>query len=168
MKLDNITTALEERFALQSYRDDHFDRHVTGSGKPRPVTVKEHPGALAFKRSEIPRKALYDELADKAARQPIVKGGPIRGYIGKDGRCQKYNIETLEFTSYTVDSAGNPVTLTYFPMTAEGWERNKNNAKHGYAARLPWSPERPSEALHNRKTLSTDRPERLRLLPERL
>ena len=132
MKLDNITDALEERFAVQAYRDDHFKRHVTKSGKARPETLKEYPGALAFKLSDVPRKDLYDELADKAARQPV--GGDIRGYIDNRGRCQKYNVRTLEFTSYTVSTVKETVTLTYFPMTADGWESNKRN--HPYKEKI--------------------------------
>lgn len=129
MKIKKIDKSLDERFATISSRDDHFKRHVTKSGKAKPETLKEYPDALAFKLSDIPRKDLYDEMADAAARMPV-DHPDIRAYIDNRGRCQKYNVKTLEFTSYNIDSGGGPVNITYFPMKPEGWEKNKINHPH--------------------------------------
>ena len=46
-------------------------------------------------------------------------------------------------TSYTVSTGKEPVTLTYFPMTADGWESNKQN--HPYKERL--TPEKDAKPL---------------------
>ncbi len=134
MKLNDISESLEERFATTKSRDDHFRNHVTKSGKPPLEVLKKYPDALAWKLSEIPRKELYDERADKAARKPM-SDPDIRGYIDEEGRRQKYNVKTLEFTSYTVNSAGEPVNVTYFPMKPEVWERNKKEY-HPYKEKL--------------------------------
>lgn len=134
MKIDDIANSLEEMFANNDTRDDHFNRHVTKSGKAKPEILKKYPDALAFKMSDIPRKALYDELADKAARKPV-SDPDIRGYIDTENKRQKYNVKTLEITSYRVDSAGNPVNITYFRMKPNGWERCKKYT-HPYKERL--------------------------------
>lgn len=135
MKIQKMDKSLDEYFALKDYRDDHFKRHVTKNGKPKYETLKEYPDALAFKLSEIPRKALYEERADKAARMPL-SDPDIRGYIDINGRRQKYNVKTLEFVSYDVNSAKEPIILTYFPMKPEGWEKNKKSPKHEYKEKL--------------------------------
>ena len=140
MKVSN----LDEMFVDLKTRDDHFKKHVTKSGKALASTVKKHPGALAFKLSDIPRKTLYDELADKAARRPMTDPD-ILGYIDTEGKRQKYNKRTLEFTSYRVDSAGNPVNITYFPMTRDGWEANKDPERHPHKETL--TPEKDAKPL---------------------
>ena len=56
-----------------------------------------------------------------------------------------YNKKTLEFTSYRVDSAGNPVNITYFPMTRDGWEANKDPKRHPHKETL--TPEKDAKPL---------------------
>ena len=134
MKLSDLTRYLEERFGTKENRDKHFRTHVTKSGKP-PLEIRQKYGedALAFKMSDIPRKDLYDELADKAARAPITDPD-IRGYIDTKGRIQKYNVKTLEFTSYVIEN-GEPINITYYPMSANIWEKNKESY-HPYKEKL--------------------------------
>lgn len=135
MQIYDITEKLEENFARTVYRDDHFERHCNENGEADPATKKQFPGAYAFKLKDIPDAETYERLADAAARKPLQKS-VILGYIGIDKRRQKYNKITQEFTSYTVDSAGNPINVTYFPMSEEGWELNKKRGPHRYGETL--------------------------------
>lgn len=140
MKIKKTDKSLDEYFALKDYRDDHFDRHVRKNGKPRPQDLKANPDALAFNMSDIPRKDLYEEKADAAARMPV-DDPDIRAYIDTNGRCQKYNVKTLEFVSYEVNSAKEPIIISYFPMKAVSWEKNKKT--HPYKEKL--TPEKDCE-----------------------
>lgn len=135
MKLSDLSKYLEERFDTKETRDKHFKAHVTRSGKSPSVEIRQKYGddATAFRLSDIPNKKLYDELADKAARAPITDPD-IRGYIDTKGRIQKYNVKTLEFTSYIIEN-GEPINITYYPMTPNTWELNKEQF-HPYKEKL--------------------------------
>lgn len=142
--ITDMTERLDEYFAVKSNLIDHYARHVNETGEADPKTLREYPGAMAFKTEEMPDEETYDRLADELARRPLEKS-KILGFIAIDGRIQKYNKETKEFTSYNVNTGGDPINITYFPMSLDSWNENKKYGKHRY--KEPLTPEKDAKPL---------------------
>lgn len=47
--ITDMTERLDEYFAVKSNLIDHYARHVNETGEADPKTLREYPGAMAFK-----------------------------------------------------------------------------------------------------------------------
>lgn len=118
MQLKEITNSLEERFNLRRDKVSHFRDHVTIDGESNDPA---HPDKLTFTFEQFPDPDSYEAAAEKLARTPITEPN-IRGYIRKDGKYSKYNVDTKEFTVYSIEH-GEPVNITYFPCEPSYWRK---------------------------------------------